>query len=176
MLTQLHGDWRSVITRRRYPTANVARQAMLTLQCRSGASKPSPTSTWWWCPIFSNMANDDLSKQWMFDSNLIMFLGSNHVQWWYLAPEIVPDNKLAISIISLSINNISAIVRVETMTAHHSSWLTWLQQSIFFHLAPEMVPQNLKWILPNFGMVSSNRKSGWANRMAVSKFTPEVHK
>jgi len=29
--------------RRRYPTANVARQAMLTLQCRSGASKPSPT-------------------------------------------------------------------------------------------------------------------------------------
>jgi len=38
-LTQLHGDWRSVITRRRYPTANVARQAMLTY--RVGVVHPS---------------------------------------------------------------------------------------------------------------------------------------
>ena len=39
MLTQLHDDWRSVITRRRYPTANVARQAMLTYSV--GVAHPS---------------------------------------------------------------------------------------------------------------------------------------
>ena len=43
-MTQLHDDWRDHAHKATlYPTANVARQAVLTLPCRNGVSRPPPT-------------------------------------------------------------------------------------------------------------------------------------